>query len=89
MLSIGPAVGRIGINLQRGVGADELAHSGDVLNIAAGLYLEFDADVSVVDIALHGSKEVVDRIVNADAHSAGNSGARGAEVAGKRRLGGA
>ena len=52
MCTVGPSIGRVGIDLQRCVGADELTNRSDVFDVGSGLDLELDADVAVVHVAL-------------------------------------
>ncbi len=84
MGAVGAAVGGVGIDLERGVGTDQIADGGDLLDVVARLDLQLDADVAVVDVALHRGEQFVDRVVDADADAARDAGGGGAEEVGER-----
>ena len=84
--AVGAAVGGVGVDLERGVGADQVADRGDLLDVVARLDLQLDPDVAVVDVALHGGEQLVDRVVDADAHPARDAGGGGAEEVGERAV---
>ena len=50
--AVGAAVGRVGVDLERRVGPDQFAHGGDLLDVGAGLDLQLDPHVAVVEVAL-------------------------------------
>ncbi len=73
-------VRRVGIDLERHVGPDQLAHETHRLEVPAGLDLELDADVPVVDVALDLAQQPVDGVEDADTDAARDPIAGAAEV---------
>ena len=80
VLDVDPRVRRVGIDLERHVGTDQLAHETHRLEVPAGLDLELDADIPVVDVALHLAQQPVDGVEDADADAAGDPIAGAAEM---------
>ena len=84
--AVGAAVGGVGVDLERGVGADQVADGGHLLDVVARLDLQLDPYVAVVDVPLHGGEQLVDRVVDADAHPARDAGGGDAEEVGERAV---
>ncbi len=80
VLDVDPRVRRVGVDLERHVGPDQLAHETHRLEVPAGLDLELDADVPVVDVALDLAQQPVDGVEDADADAARDPIAGAAEV---------
>ena len=57
--AVGAAVRGVGIDLERRVGADQIADGGDLVDVGARLDLQLDAHVAVVDVALHRREQLV------------------------------
>jgi len=74
MASAGPSVGGVRIHLERWVGSGQVTNCCDLLDVGAGLDLELDADVAVVDVSLDGGQQLLDTVVDTDAHTARNAG---------------
>ena len=83
VLAVGSAIRGVRIDLQRHVGADELAHRSDMIDVGARLDLQLDPHVAVVEVSLDRGEQVVDGVVDAHAHPARDP-ARPAVAAGRR-----
>ena len=66
VVEVGQAVGRVRIDLQQGVRAEEFAHGGDRLEVPAGFDLEFNAPIPGVDVHADLGQQSVE--VGADTH---------------------
>ena len=70
VVDVDSRVGRVGVDLERHVGSDQLADEAHRLEVPARLDLELDAHVSVVDVALRPRSKLVERVEDADADAA-------------------
>ena len=82
-------VGGVGVDLQGHIGSDQVADGGDRLEVEAGLDLQLDADVAVVEVAGDRGQQGVDGRVDADADAARDAVALDAEEVGERAVLGA
>ena len=67
VLDVPARVRRVRVDLERHVGTDQLTHRGDRFDVEAGLDLQLDADVAVVEVTLDRCEQGVDRRMDADA----------------------
>ena len=77
--AVGAAIGGVGVDLERRVGADQFAHGGHLLDVGSRLDLQLDAHVAVVDVALYRGEQIVGRVVDAHADPARDAGSFGAQ----------
>ena len=80
VLDVDPRVRRVGIDLERHVGSDQLADETHRFEVPAGLDLELDAYVPVVDVALDLAQQSVDGVEDADTDTARDAIVGAAEV---------
>ena len=78
-VSVGERVGRVGVDLQRDR-SEGIPHRRRVGDVAAGLDLDLDAHVALVEVAADGLDQGLGRALDADAHPARHAIDRCAEV---------
>jgi hypothetical protein len=81
---VGQGVGGVGVDLEQEVVAEALADRGHRLGVPAGLDLELDAEIALVEVAGHGVQQLGDRVVDADRHPGRDPVAGRAQPAGQR-----
>ncbi len=83
VLGVREPVGGVGVDLQRHV-AETLAHRAHRLEVPAGLDLQLDAPVALVEKVAHRAQQIGDGAMNANRDAAVDLGAHSAEVLAER-----
>ena len=83
MIGILEPVGGVRVDLQQETIAECAAHCTNGLDVEAGLDLQLDAQIAIVEILLYHPQQVVDRRLNANRDSRSNTGLRRTHETGK------